>query len=232
MDKKEKEKMIKRFIIIFMISFILINWNDVSWIFNYKAVSGLTDDFFTPYPSIKATLPVDDSLYPNYGENNNSLAQNDTNKEIEFTYTDKENSLEIPAIGISAPIIFSKTTDKNLIAKDLDKGTVYYPGSVLPGQKGEIMILGHSAPPNWPKIKHDWVFSKINDLKAGDEIIINLENKQYIYIVKEKAIVKRGEEVTFASSAENFSSLILVSCWPPGKDIQRIAVRSSLGDDY
>lgn len=226
MDKKEKEKIIKRFVIIYMISFIFINWNDVSWIFNYKAVSGLTDDFFTPYPSIEAALPVD------YGENNNSLAQNDTKQEIEFTYTDKENSLEIPAIGISAPIIFPKATDKNSIAKDLDKGTVYYPGSVLPGQKGQIMILGHSAPPNWPKIKHDWVFSKINDLKAGDEIIINLENKRYVYTVKEKTIVKRGEEVTFASSEEDSSSLILVSCWPPGKDIQRIAVRSSLGDDY
>jgi LPXTG-site transpeptidase (sortase) family protein len=226
MIKKEKKITIKAFIIIYIISFIIINWNDISWLFNYKAVFGLADDFFTPYPSIKAVASVNETLYlnnQNINPQNNSELQN-----IKPVYTSKENSIEIPSIGIIAPIIFSKTTDKNLIAKDLDNGVVYYPGSVLPGQNGQIIILGHSAPLNWPKIKHDWVFSKINNLETGDEIIVNLENKQYLYIVKEKTIIERGEEINSNMSPEDFNSLILVSCWPPGKDILRIAVKSYL----
>lgn len=216
MDKKEKIKTIKVFVAVYIISLILINWNDVSWIFNYKAILGMTNDFFTPYPSINTSF---------LSENNQTQTQ------AEAVYTDKENSLEIPAIGISAPIVFSKKTDKSSMAKDLDKGVAYYPGSVMPGQKGQIIILGHSAPLNWPKIKYDWVFSNINNLKSGDKIIINLENRQYVYIVENKEIIKRGEEITLGQAAENFNNLILVTCWPPGKDIQRIAVFSSLNNN-
>ncbi len=224
MDKKEGIKTIKIFVAIYILSFMLINWSDVSWIFNYKVIFGLADDFFTPYPSINASFLSGNNQYQFQKE----LIENQNNNKIEAIYTNKEDSLEIPAIGIFTPIVFSKNTDKNSMAKDLDKGVAYYPGSVLPGQKGQIIILGHSAPLNWPKIKYDWVFSDINNLKPGNEVIINLENRQYVYIVENKAIVKKGEEITLGPSAENFNNLILVSCWPPGKDIQRIAVFSSL----
>ena len=222
MDNKKRAKIIKVFIVLYVLSFMLVNWNDVSWLFNYKAILGLLDDFFTPYPSIKASFLINNSFYPNYGANQNS------NNKIDFVYTDKENSLEISAIGIYAPIVLSQSTDKNSLAKDLDKGVVYYPGSVLPGQKGQIVILGHSAPLNWPKIKHDWVFSDLNDLESGDKIIINLDHKQYIYTVKEKTIIKKGGEIAPETSMESNNNLTLISCWPPGKNIQRIVVQAAL----
>lgn len=231
MDKKEKIKTIKIFVVIYIISLILINWNDVSWIFNYKIILGMTDDFFTPYPSINASFLSENNQNKIQNEVTQNKNNNTTDAVYTAIYTEKENSLEIPAIGIFAPIVFSEKIDKTSMAKDLDKGVAYYPGSVLPGQKGQIVILGHSAPSNWPKIKYDWVFSKINDLKAGDEIIINLENRQYVYIVEDKEIIKKGEEINLGLAAENFNNLILVSCWPPGKDIQRIAVQSSLDNN-
>lgn len=210
---EEQKKISKAFIVIFLISFIIINWNDISWLFNYREVSGLLDDFFTPYKSAKALSSASISL--NYPENNNAAKSG------------KENTLEIPAIGISVPIFFPRVADKKIIAKDLDKGVVYYPGSVLPPEKGQIVILGHSAPPNWPKIKNDWVFSNINNLNFGDEILLHLDQKKYTYYVKEKTIIKKGQEIAPALTTSN-NMLILVSCWPPGKDKQRIAVKAEL----
>jgi sortase A len=112
--------------------------------------------------------------------------------------------------------------------KDLDKGVIYYPGSVYPGQVGQIIILGHSAPVGWPKIKHDWVFSNLEKLEIGDSIMIDLNNKQYTYIVKKKAIIAAGADVPAYNSDINV--LTLISCWPPGKDYQRIAVQAELLD--
>jgi LPXTG-site transpeptidase (sortase) family protein len=230
MNNNNAKKIFKMAVLVYLASFFIINWNDVSWVFNYKVVSGLTSEFFNPYPSINAST-LDPYFYPNHsgstqtGQNANTPT---ISPNIKTTYTDKQNTLEIPKLSLSVPIIFSKSADKALITKDLDLGTVYYPGSVYPGQVGQIVILGHSAPPGWPTIKHDWVFSDINKLEAGDEVLIDLNNKQYTYIVKQKTIIKRGAEVPQDNLSADNNVLTLISCWPPGKDYQRITVSAIL----
>jgi len=222
MDRDQAKRILKFAVIVYLVSFFIINWNDVSWIFNYKEISGLASDFFNPYPSIDAST-MNAYFYPNHSSQPQIAV-----KDVETTYTDKQNTLEIPKISISVPIIFSSSANKASIEKDLDLGVVYYPGSVYPGQIGQIIILGHSAPLGWPKIKHDWVFSDLNKLEPGDTILIDLNNKQYTYIVKQKTIIQRGAEIPVDSESLNNNVLTLVSCWPPGKDYQRIAVRAEL----
>jgi LPXTG-site transpeptidase (sortase) family protein len=222
MDKKQLIKIAKITAIIYVASFLVINWNDVSWIFNYKEVSGLASDFFNPYPSIDASSINNAYFYPNHSQSTGQAIA-----EIKTTYTEKQNILEVPKLGIEVPIIFSQSTDKSLIMKDLDAGVVYYPGSVYPGQIGQIVILGHSAPVGWPKIKHDWVFSDLNNLNTGDIILIDINNKQYTYTVKQKAIIEKGEDISDDNPSTN-NNLVLISCWPPGKDYQRIIVQAEL----
>lgn len=223
MDRNKIKKIFKTAALIYLASFLIINWNDVSWIFNYRTVSGLVSDFFNPYPTIDASS-MEAYFYPNRSQE--AAARPIEN--IKVNYTDKQNQLEIPKLSISAPIIFSTNTDTSALMKDLDLGVVYYPGSVYPGQKGQIIILGHSAPIGWPKVKHDWVFSDLDKLGTGDIIMIDLNNKQYTYMVKQKTIIKKGADVPTDSSAIDNNVLTLISCWPPGKDYQRIAVTAQL----
>ena len=223
---KEQKKILKAFILIYLASFTIINWGDISWIFNYREVSGLLYDFFTPYQSISAS-----SISDTFANNSINYPVINNGKPIEYPYSQKTNILEIPSIGISTPIILPQNPSIEAITKDLDKGTVYYPGSVLPGQAGEIVVLGHSAPLNWPKIKHDWVFSDLNNLKYGDHIYLYFDNKEYTYIVKDKKIIAKGQEITPTPIANNNNVLILISCWPPGKNLQRIAVQAELSND-
>ena len=244
MNKNENaKKILKVAIAIYLASFFIINWNDVSWIFNYKEVSGLVSDFFNPYPSIDA-YAMNTYFYPNHSvpaqtsQNTTTTtssqvavaqaATTQTIKNVKTNYTEKQNTLEISKIGVSLPIIFSNSTEKSAIMKDLDLGVAYYPGSVYPGQQGQIIILGHSAPPGWPHVKHDWAFTDIEKLVPGDIIQIDLNGKQYTYIVKQKNIIKRGADVPTSTSLANNNVLTLISCWPPGKDYQRIAVEAVL----
>ena len=227
MTKEEKIKkakgIAKLFAVLYLASFFAINWNDVSWIFNYKEVYGLADDFFNPYPITQAS--VDSTFYPN----NPAIRQNASlDSNVKFVNSDKNNILEIPKIGISAPIVFSQSTDPSQVLKDLDKGVVYYPSSVLPGQSGQTVILGHSAPPNWPKIKHDWVFSDLDSLSPGDVVYLYIGYKQYTYTVKQKNILKKGQDITPMNLVQDGNYLALISCWPPGKDLQRIDVQAEL----
>lgn len=197
--KTEFKKLWRAFILVFLVSFLIINWNDVSWIFNLRAVSRAVSVFFQK-------------------ENWNTLS---SHQEFE-----KENEIKIPKIEISAPLIF--VADENDVSKALDRGVVHFPDSVLPGEIGQTIILGHSAPPNWPKIKYDWVFSRINELEKGDEILIYFNNQKYSYLVINKTFLEKEEKIPENNLTDFQNMLVLISCWPPGKDIKRIAVEATL----
>ncbi|MFH1036499.1 MAG: sortase [Patescibacteria group bacterium] len=196
----EFKKLIKYFVLIFFLSFLVINWSEISWIFNYRAVSRYASD----------------------------LSQKVSGEETASTTADaieKGDSIEIPAIGITAPFIVDKKLNDVTIYGALDTGVVLYPTSVLPGQKGQTVILGHSAPANWPKIKYDWVFSKISELKAGDKITVNYDGKEFDYSVTRTIFLNKGDAIP-QSDSNSSNVLVLVSCWPPGTDSRRIAVEA------
>ncbi len=240
MENKSAKKILKVAVLLYLASFAVINWTDISWLFNYKEVYGIVSDFFNPYPSIDAST-INVYFYPNHSENvavaqqvaatpTVQLAQAQTQAQpvVKTNFTDKQSTLEIPKISVSVPIIFSSSTKISALEKDLSSGVVYYPGSVYPGQIGQIVILGHSAPPGWPDRERIGVFSNIDNLTVGDSILIDLNNKQYTYIVKQKTIIKRGAEVPVDSASAQNNVLTLISCWPPGKDYQRITIQAEL----
>jgi len=136
------------------------------------------------------------------------------------------NKILIPKIGIEAPLVFPEESDSDF-TDDLNRGVVYFPESKLPGEKGEAVFLGHSAPLGWPKIRYDWVFSDLNKLESGDEVYVFFEDCQYVYQVRKKYFLDRGEDLPELESGSQ-SVLTLISCWPQGKDFRRIAIRAEL----
>jgi LPXTG-site transpeptidase (sortase) family protein len=205
------KKFIKYFVILFLLSFILLNWVDYGWLFNYRVVGDLASDVL---PLAEEEI-VEETVLPMIEEVETPKFEN--------------NTIRIPSINISAPILFyPDPTGNDILTKALDRGTVHFPSSVLPGEAGQTIILGHSAPEGWPKIKYDWVFSQVNLLQVGDEIFVYYNNQEYIYLVKDTIFLEKGEEVPAKDNLSSQNSLILLSCWPPGKDYKRIGIVSEL----
>jgi len=143
----------------------------------------------------------------------------------EIPYTEKGDSVEIPKIEVKAPLVLVESSENEDFLKALDRGVVLHPQSVLPGEKGKILILGHSAPSGYPQINYDWVFSRLNELEPGDQIYINFQKRRYSYNVSQKIFLEKGEEIP-KSLTNSLSMLYLISCWPPGRDIERIAIKA------
>lgn len=139
---------------------------------------------------------------------------------------DVENSIEIKKIGIIAPLVIPDGSDPTL-KTELNNGVVYFPESAIFGQSGQSIILGHSAPLNWPKIKYDWVFNDLSKLEIGDEIVVYFNNQKYTYKVIKNYIISKGEDLIGGNSK---NTLVLMSCWPPGKDYKRVAVEAEIVD--
>lgn len=215
-SKAEIKRLVKPFLFVFLISFLVINWSDISWVFNYKITSQI---LINSLPQIKFS--------PAFGFFDKIFAENIEKEEI-IKRPASPGNLEIPRFGVLVPLVFIESQNEKELYKALEKGTVHFTSSVLPGEIGQTIILGHSAPANWPKVSYDWVFSRINELNEGDEVILYVENKKYVYVVKRKFFLDRGEQILENDLTKEENVLILVSCWPPGKDIKRIAVEAQI----
>lgn len=144
-----------------------------------------------------------------------------------FSVNKSDTRLIIPKINVDAPIVFPEKFDEKAILKDLNKGTVWYSNSVLPGQKGTSVILGHSANEKTPKLPYMNIFTRLDELKAGDQIIIRTNGKNYVFRVNSQMIFSpEGQEPNFALS--NGANIILVTCWPDGRPWKRLGVSASL----
>lgn len=158
------------------------------------------------------------------GETKNILTKGESAQQA---FVNKSNSIVISKIKIEAPLILIESTEPEDFIEPLKKGVVHYP-SPLPGEPGETIILGHSAPLGWLKINYYWVFSELNKLESGDEIHVYFNNRQYRYLVEGKIFLQAGQETPSFVSDNSQSKLLLISCWPPGIDYKRIVVYSKL----
>lgn len=135
-------------------------------------------------------------------------------------------TITIAKIGANIPIVIANTNDQENFHRLLDKGVVVYPGSAGFGNVGQTVLIGHSAPANWPNIKYDTAFSRIIELISGDKIKIDYFGKIYIYSVVKTQIIEKGSNIY--SDLTQKSTLVLLTCWPPGRDLQRLAVEAVL----
>lgn len=193
------KKLLKYFLILSAILLVIFNWGYIDWFFNYHTIEENLGNLSINTGSAFFDKPVV-AITTKPGPS----------AELRAGY------ISIAKIGVKAPI-----------SADLKTGVLHYPASSMPGDIGTAIILGHSSPTNWPKINYDSVFNNLNALKQGDEVLINFNGKDFYYLVKRTFWVQRGEDLT-PHLTFNKSMLLLVSCWPPGKNLQRIVVEAEL----
>ncbi|MCU0653395.1 MAG: sortase [Candidatus Pacebacteria bacterium] len=225
------EKVVLPAMLLVFFGLIALFWENISWVVNGDVWRQLAQDAFPQYfprpyvVIIKPKVPV--------------VAGNATSTEASATSTapatttpdtiskPRRDMITIPKMGVTAPIITSQTADNDVIHSLLDSGVVLYPGSAPFGTEGgQTVLLGHSAPTGWPKIKYDWVFSKLNLLEEGDMVVITYDNQTRYYKVVKTRVVTPQAGVPEPTVKGN--SLMLVTCWPPGKDLKRMAVEATI----
>ena len=197
--------------VLFVAALIVWNWSSVSWIFNYEFLSERLDIFSQQNITNEAE--------------NRTVIETETGYVEEANFFAQENSIEIPKIGLDSPLIFTDDNSEEAFKRNLKKGIVHYPDSVLPGQDGQTIFLGHSAPENWPEINYYKIFSRLNEIEEGDEIFIYFEHRCYEYRMTKRTIVEPGKRI-LPNLTNSRSVLLLLTCWPPGKSYQRMAVQA------
>jgi LPXTG-site transpeptidase (sortase) family protein len=153
---------------------------------------------------------------------------------LSVNVTPYEDRIVIPKIGKNIPLVNVEHHDASnssewhkIFMQELEKGIIKYPGSADPGQKGNSFIFGHSSNYPWAKGEYNDVFALLNELDNGDEIIVYFEQKKFVYVVKDKKIVKPGH-VSSLGGTNDMSQLTLMTCWPLGTTLNRLLVITEL----
>lgn len=121
--------------------------------------------------------------------------------------------IRIPRIGID--LIYVQGTARD----DLAKGPGHYPASPMPGQLGNAAIAGH-------RTTHGKPFYNLNELKAGDDILIDTVYGHFRYRVTQQLIVAPTDVAVVGPTPD--AQLTLTTCNPRFSARQRLVIHARL----
>jgi len=166
-------------------------------------------------------IPVKTSQTPTV-----SASPNTTNQlklpNLKLSTTSTESTLIIPRISVNAPVIWD--VEESNILDQLKSGVVHYKGTALPGESGNVFIVGHSSNYFWVKSDYNNIFSLLDKLSVGDRIEIKKDGKSYFYDVFGKKEVS-PQDVEVLKSPNQI--LTLMTCWPVGTSLNRLIVQAN-----
>jgi len=139
----------------------------------------------------------------------------------------QDNRVLISKINVNAPVDYSQTTNEALLFQlALQKGVVHYAGSSYPGQAGNVALFGHSSGVPWEKGDYKFVFTLLDKLQPGDNILIDYNNTRYIYQVRSKEVVKPADLQVLSPIDQTTHGLLLITCTPVGTSNNRLVVHA------
>ncbi len=177
------------------------------WEFGQKYSSSMLVSPITPKDSQVLGISIKN-------KDNFPLFVSTLNRESKANYS--EFHLSIPRLKIEKKTVL---VDSN----EISKGLVHLPGSALPGEKGNVFISGHSALSQMFSFQ-SIPFAKLQDLKIGDQIILDTDNSKYVYQVTNLKIVDPSD-ISVISTPDPLNRFIsLMTCVPPGLNFKRLIV--------
>ncbi len=121
--------------------------------------------------------------------------------------------ITMPKIGVSTVVVAG--TD----SQDLRRGPGHYPDTPLPGRRGTVGIAGHRTTYGAP-------FRKIDKLRKGDSIEVEMPYGSFLYEVERTRIVP--PTATWVTDRVSYDRLVLSACHPLYSAAQRIVVFARL----
>src|SRR5688572_869427 len=110
-------------------------------------------------------------------------------------------TIEIPKVGLVHPVY------EGIHLTVIDRGPGHWPGTALPGQRGNAVFAGH-------RVTHSKPFRNIDQLGAGDQVIFNISGTRSVYEFVRSEVVTPKELRIVDQTAEPTATIF--ACHPPG----------------
>jgi sortase A len=112
--------------------------------------------------------------------------------------------LQVDLISLKLPIV------EGIRKQDLKIAPGHIPGTAVPGQVGNAVIAGHRS------YSYGRMFNRLEELKLGDTIKVNVAKKNYEYTIYEKKMVDPSD-ISVLNYNKTDTILTLITCNADGK---------------
>lgn len=148
-----------------------------------------------------------------------------TNKEEKS----EQNQINIPSLGITAPIVEPKENNEKAFQEALKTGVVHYPGTAEVGQFGNPYLFGHSSDFAFKGGDYKAVFALLPSIQKGAEIVVsNTDGQVFRYEVTD-SFVANSDDVHLLDQREYKEKLLtLQTSYPIGTALKRWIVIAKL----
>ena len=135
-------------------------------------------------------------------------------------------ALEFRRPGNDEPIVHKKPlyVVQGVTLADLRAGPGHYPGTALPGDKGNFAVAGHRTTYGAP-------FFNLDQLRKGDEVVVTVPGgKKYTYRVRTSEVVLPSDTWVIEPDPleRGRKTLTLTTCNPRFSNAQRLVVFAEL----
>jgi sortase A len=121
--------------------------------------------------------------------------------------------IEIPKLGLRVPM------GQGVTMRNIDRGPSHWPGTALPGQPGNVVVMGHRVTRTRP-------FRDIDRLAPGDEVFFEVGGVRSRYVMTHHEVVTPDRLDIVRQTEEPTGTLF--ACHPPGSARYRYVVRLKL----
>lgn len=147
-----------------------------------------------------------------------ALQEKEEEKEEQKNKEEEDEIVEIAIIEIPSIDL------KSVIVEGIEKEKLrYYLGhfedTAMPGEVGNFSISGHSS------VIYNEILNNLNKVEIGNEIKIETEKGEFIYIITEKFVVE-PTEINVLNQDGNGKNMTIVTCTDNGK--RRLIVRGEM----
>lgn len=137
-----------------------------------------------------------------------------------------QNFIRIPSIDVNVPLVESKSLSDADVIASLQNGASLYPNGVTPGALGNVFVAAHSSGYPWQG-KYRFAFTRINEIKNGDTMLIDWKGTRYTYKVYKSETIVPTKGYTVPSD-HLYPTMSIMACWPIWSISHRILVHADL----
>ena len=121
--------------------------------------------------------------------------------------------IEIPKLGLDT------TLGEGVTLHNIDRNPSHWPGTALPGQPGNVVVMGH-------RVTHTRPFRHIDDLRPGDEVFFTVGGVRWRYVMTGSQVVTPSQTEIVRQTPDATGTLF--ACHPPGSARYRYVVHLRL----
>ena len=139
------------------------------------------------------------------------------------------NQINIPSLGIRAPIVEPAESNEQSFQEALKTGVVHYPGTAEVGQPGNAYLFAHSSDLAFKGGDYKTVFALLPSIPKGADIVVSNKDGQIFHYEVTDSFVANNDDVHLLEQKTNGEKrLTLQTSYPIGTALKRWIVVSKL----